>query len=1233
MQNAVDIAVSEQGVSTEFILTKISAIFKHNGFPFDELSLNHLFFKKSQKREKKEGEITIGNFGTGFLTTHLLSKKVEISGVYKKRSGAFTKLASVCLDRSGDEKNITRALKQYSLDRNVIENNTDTDYNLNNLENTVFSYIFTENSSGLHTGKRGIEDLKNALSFAILFISQIKKLKSVRVKNELDNTDEIYILNENAKINIGELEIQKVEHNNNATYIAIISDKTTSIAMQVDFINNNEIKLIAKHKQTPNLFKVFPLIGSENFAFPTIINSLEFEPTKEREGVILSGSEQLQTQIATNRQIISNVVVFYQNFIKIICTDKTYKWTCLYELANIETPENSKHLVDLEWYKLNVILPIRKTLLSMPIVEIENSINCIVLENALFPYIPYGREEDLLPFWDICFEFVGSKMPKKRDVLAWTKILSGNYEEWGKVKENTNLKYDLKRLLKDIEQIGTVAKLAENNFTNNINETIKWLNKVIAFVFEQEETEFFKTIKVIPNQLGQFKLMENLVSDHDTRIPDELKIILKELSNDDWREKLVHKDIVCELPITQKTGVNQISTTIDSIIEENKNHNIRRAVYQLIAFYSPEFTENENNEIWRKSIYQLAKDLDNSVPEIQPLLGLVPNIWKKADEWIFENLVKDIAFQKNVEKLRIKLNKETQIETITWLNNFISFYETKQKARFYSDKAIFPNQEGDFKEKNKLHFDKINYRELKNVLKEFGQNWYQILLDERITSVKNFEQESPLTIKSISNAIYEQVKDKNLNQSEKFKNAIYELVSFLPNADFSERKRLLSFSNSIYPDKIKKVENAVILTRLNSDFDFSLVNEWILKALVTELHEKNIDKLQKLNVQFEAKTKLETVKWLDDFISFVAGFENHKHKLLLENFAIIPNQNNNFKPLKSLQKDVNIPNDLKDIANANYIKHDWNDDLLHKQLPQCLNLFDEKSSSSIEDIASEIDNAVRDSEGTDKGNKNFVELINLLLQSETVNSKENEKLFQYFHSHKSILVLATLGEGKVRSDIFDILQNRQKLEVLAKLAKSDVSMEQLETFNDAIKLVGAENISVLVNQAKEEKEQENFHTRLGTLAEQIFKVELEKEGFEVERTGFGSDFKLKKSDFTCLVEIKSFVEGFENAVKMTSFQAKTAISSTNYVLCVFPKTTTLPSENDFRTKVRFVINITENLRNVVINANQLEQQRENAINQQIGLVFEKWEYKYKISKTIWEVGKNLSEFTNYLTTK
>ena len=41
---------------------------------------------------------------------------------------------------------------------------------------------------------------------------------------------------------------------------------------------------------TPRLFLGFPLIGTENFSFPAVINSLSFTPTESRDGVYLGQS-------------------------------------------------------------------------------------------------------------------------------------------------------------------------------------------------------------------------------------------------------------------------------------------------------------------------------------------------------------------------------------------------------------------------------------------------------------------------------------------------------------------------------------------------------------------------------------------------------------------------------------------------------------------------------------------------------------------------------------------------------------------------------------------------------------------------------------------------------------------------------------------------------------------------------------------------------------------------------
>jgi len=1250
LQNAVDIAVSEQGVSAEFILTDSSAIFKHNGLPFEEKSLNHLFFKKSQKREKREGEITIGNFGTGFLTTHLLSKKVEISGIYKTRNGVFTKLIGVNLDRTGNERDITESLKKYSISREKIEEGVVFSYDPHSVENTIFSYIFTHPGS-LSSGKKGIEDLKNSLSFAIVFISQIKRLQSVRVKNTLDSSDETYFLDDDNYHIVSELQIKKVTHNNERNFIIQISDDVTTVAMPIEFNDYKKIKILAKNKQTPNLFKIFPLIGSENFGFPTIVNSLNFEPTKEREGIILAGSEIVASQIETNKKLILDAVSLFQKLVQIISTDKSHEWECLYEFATITCPKNSKNLVDLEWYKEFVIIPIRKTLLGLPIVRLETK-DYILLENALFPYIPYSREELLLEFWQICFEYIGAQIPRSQDILAWSKILHANYEEWTKVEEKLDFKYDIKRLLQDIETQGMIGSLANSKFLGSEEHAIMWLNKVIDFVTKNHEVSLFTTIRVIPNQLGEFRLIQDLISDKDTRIPNELKLILKDLSNDDWRRDLLHEEISCELSSSQKTGVSQISLAIDSIIQEKNNPGIKSAVYQLIALYTEEFEEDENNPNWRRLIHRFASDIDHSVGDLIPLSGLIPTLWKKADEWFLEYLVKEIQSQKNIGNLRIKLDLSTEEESVKWLNDFFEFCERNQKSRFYSDKAIFPNQEGNFKEKNGLSFDCVNSKLLKNILISLGgKNWYEQLLNEEIFINKKFEEERPFTIKQVSNEINDRIKfyrteykgitDKqkedlleseilDLHNYDQFIQGMFKLVSLLPDNDLSERKTILKFSSAIYPVEFHLGENATILPNLSPDFEFSLTDEWILKKIAEELNAKSIVRLKEEYLYFNTRSTSQIVEWIDNLISFISGCGGHRHKFLLEEFEIIPNQNDNLKSIKFLQQDLGIPDDLKSIANSNYMKHDWNDHLLHKGALQSTSLFEAKDSVGLADIALEIDNAIRDSGEYDRVNRNFVEFINMLLKSETVNLKENERLFTNFHNNKSILVLETLGEGKVRSDIFDILQNREKLDILAKLAKSPLSIKQLENFNSAIDIVGAEKINILVNQAKVEKEQENFHNSLGNLAEKIFKQSLVKFGFKVERTGVGSDFKIVRNNIDYFIEIKSFVEGIDNSVKMTSRQAQTAVSTANYILCVFPKTHSIPTEADFTYKSRFVKNISPTLIDSVGNARELEQQRMNLMDKVIGIIFEKWEYKYNISQSIWSNGVDLENFIRHL---
>lgn len=71
-------------IKIEYDVKKKIVIFKHNGYPFTNETLNSLMYKYSSKNDKEE---STGRFGTGFMTSHTLSRIVYIKApfLFKKK--------------------------------------------------------------------------------------------------------------------------------------------------------------------------------------------------------------------------------------------------------------------------------------------------------------------------------------------------------------------------------------------------------------------------------------------------------------------------------------------------------------------------------------------------------------------------------------------------------------------------------------------------------------------------------------------------------------------------------------------------------------------------------------------------------------------------------------------------------------------------------------------------------------------------------------------------------------------------------------------------------------------------------------------------------------------------------------------------------------------------------------------------------------------------------------------
>ena len=94
LQNARDVADGNASLVVSVEVRNGELIFRHNGRGFEPGEITHLVYYGSTKREQ---ENPIGQFGSGFLTTHLLSLSIDVSGqLTNGQTFAFR------LDRSGD---------------------------------------------------------------------------------------------------------------------------------------------------------------------------------------------------------------------------------------------------------------------------------------------------------------------------------------------------------------------------------------------------------------------------------------------------------------------------------------------------------------------------------------------------------------------------------------------------------------------------------------------------------------------------------------------------------------------------------------------------------------------------------------------------------------------------------------------------------------------------------------------------------------------------------------------------------------------------------------------------------------------------------------------------------------------------------------------------------------------------------------------------------------------------
>lgn len=586
LQNAKDSVVdTKRNVSVQIELSKDKVEFRHNGKHFDEQDIIGIINQISSK-EVAEGEKTkrIGRFGTGFLTTHLLSKVIEIQGIFESSDGEFSNF-KFSLDRNGNTTEILipkieKARKDFL---KSINGNKLSKHDINAF-NTSFSYILDTPEKN-DIARVGTDEFSKLVPFVLAAIPAISKVEII----DNINNSKIKFENNHKPSEDFIIEITKTE-NDIPEPIKLLFVKDNDVSISALLTESEEGYEIQSLKDIPKLFCDFPLIGTENFYFPVIVNSFDFIPKTERDGIWLKKDDDLEVQ--KNRELLEKSVGLFQDLLPKLSEGKYFS---LYNIADTRNPVVDKNAFDEDWFSTNIQVPLRKFIETIPLVDtVRNGRIAIVTEEFHVDFPAGDNKSETEIIWGLANIEECFLLPQKKDIHFWNEILWTNEYDFNEegilcfVQESINIE-TLKKSLGE-------------------KDVYEWLNELYEFAIGvKENIKVFEKYSSIPNQKGDFKKRTQVSKDEI--IDDTLKQVALKLKND-YYNLLLHSKIIFNECSTLKNK-QEIATIISNEINQyrksnDENDEIKIAI-RLLTRWLDENAEEEKK--YFSSLYRIKEKL------------------------------------------------------------------------------------------------------------------------------------------------------------------------------------------------------------------------------------------------------------------------------------------------------------------------------------------------------------------------------------------------------------------------------------------------------------------------------------------------------------------------------------------------------------------------------------------------------------------------------------------------
>jgi hypothetical protein len=424
-QNAVDLS---EHCEITVRVTNDELIFAHNGVPFTMHTLDCLFTQVSsktltEKKLEREDADPVGQYGTGFMTSHSFGDVVQVSGAIQDEfegeqtnssANGHIKFTDLKIDRSTQDWE--KLCEEISSHRKHVKGLLNQSLTYGNLPVTQFRFGFNLDINRQRAFD-AIESLKIILPYVMIFND---KLKKVTVVNNHGHTT-VYIKNEHEATN-EYFHTREIQVNGEVKKINYLKSDRLIIILPIDSNPSNNA-LIGRAAllpaSLPRLFLFYPLIGTEHFGFNFVIHSKNFQPTEPRDGLHLnSENEKNNIEESANQKLMQEasdlIFTFLENHLS--------KIEHPHLLAEINFPVSSDD-AELNKYFKELKEKWTNKFKTLPFVEIKNT--RISAHEAIFlndSVIHEADEPTLTSIYNIVVKFYES-VPKSELIPIWTKLI------------------------------------------------------------------------------------------------------------------------------------------------------------------------------------------------------------------------------------------------------------------------------------------------------------------------------------------------------------------------------------------------------------------------------------------------------------------------------------------------------------------------------------------------------------------------------------------------------------------------------------------------------------------------------------------------------------------------------------------------------------------------------------------------------------------------------------------